>query len=340
MRNYEIFFIRDGGDINNLIKQGYHPNVGRVYTSPQKSCIETAGLIYPHHELYKVENLREYDFERMQPKSETPVFTQRCVKGIEEIFADMSRAGIYKAAAVTHLGVIVTLLAGCGIPKAPPTDFEIEPGEAWLISMSAYLWQKGNVFEIVGKLIKKPRLLLHSCCAPCSSAVLERLCPDYDVTVFFYNPNVQPQSEYQKRLEEQKRFLEVADFGESTVELIEGEYSTEKFKSAIRGLEHLPEESKGKNSQRCEMCYRLRLEETARTAAEEGFDCFASTLTLSSKKKASVINPIAEEFAAKYDVEAVLEDFKKKDGYNRSVELCNEYGLYRQNYCGCKEADS
>jgi len=174
---------------------------------------------------------------------------------------------------------------------------------------------------------KKNRLLLHACCAPCCCAVLERLAPDYDVTIFFYNPNIQPYDEYIKRLDELKKLLKIAH---NETELIEGEYAHERFKALIVGMEQLPE-----NTQRCDECYRLRLEETAITAKLGGFDFFATTLTLSSKKKASVINPIAEAFAHEYEIKAVLEDFKKKDGYNRSIELCNEYKLYRQSYCGC-----
>jgi predicted adenine nucleotide alpha hydrolase (AANH) superfamily ATPase len=290
-----------------------------------KNCVKTAKTIYPEHELHKTTDLREYDFSEF--KEETPVFTARCVKGIGEIFADMSRSEIYRAAVVTHIGVIVTLMAGCGLPKFPPDKYALEQGEGWLISMSSYLWQKGSVFEIVGKLEKKPRLLLHSCCAPCSSAVLERLTPDYDVTVFFYNPNIIDPDEYKKRLSEQKRFLTEA-YGFD--ELIEGEYRPEVFKEIIRGLEHLPE-----NKERCKKCYALRLGKTAEIAESGGFGFFTTTLTLSSKKNAGDINAILAAAAEERGVEAIQADFKKNNGYNRSIELSNEYGLYRQSYCGC-----
>jgi len=162
------------------------------------------------------------------------------------------------------------------------------------------------------------RLLLHSCCAPCSSAVLEKLKHDYDITVFFYNPNILPQEEYQKRLSEQERFLKEAH---PNVALIAGEY-----------VPIIPN--------CCEECFLIRLEETAKTAAEQGFDCFTTTLTTSSKKKASTINPIAAAVAGRYKVEAIQDDFKKKNGYNRSVELSKKYNLYRQVYCGCKPTES
>ena len=171
------------------------------------------------------------------------------------------------------------------------------------------------------------RLLLHSCCAPCSSAVLERLSGEYDITLFFYNPNILPQCEYDKRLDVQKRFLAETH---PNVKLLIGEYHPERFKAVISGMEHLPE-----NSERCELCYRMRLSKTAAVAKSSEFDLFATTLTLSSKKKASTINPIAAELAAEFGIPAILEDFKKKDGYNRSTALSNEYGLYRQRYCGC-----
>ncbi|MCL1902865.1 MAG: epoxyqueuosine reductase QueH [Oscillospiraceae bacterium] len=160
------------------------------------------------------------------------------------------------------------------------------------------------------------KLLLHSCCAPCSSAVIERLIPDYNITVFFFNPNIVPYDEYQKRLSEQKRFLKEAH--DNSIPLIEGEYSKSGYIPA-----------------RCEECFLIRLEETARLAKEMRFDCFTTTLTVSSKKKAALINPIAAALSGRYRVEAILDDFKKKNGYNRSIELSKKYNLYRQNYCGC-----
>jgi hypothetical protein len=172
----------------------------------------------------------------------------------------------------------------------------------------------------------KMKLLLHSCCAPCSSAVIERLLPDYDLTVFFFNPNILPKSEYHKRLAEQKRLLELL----GNVPIIVGDYIHEKFASLICGLETLPE-----NGERCKLCYRFRLSETARIAKLHDYDIFTTTLTLSSKKKAADINEIAAAIAKEHSLDVLLADFKKKDGYNRSIELCNRFGLYRQSYCGC-----
>lgn len=176
----------------------------------------------------------------------------------------------------------------------------------------------------------KRRLLLHSCCAPCSSAVLEKLRQnhDFEVAVFFFNPNISPEPEYRRRLAEQERFLR--EFAPAT-ELIVGEYHPERFRNEVAGLEHLPE-----NSERCTRCYTLRLEETAKVCVSLGMDCFATTLTLSSKKDAGHINEVAATVAAKYSTRRLWADFKKDDGYNRSIELCNEFGLYRQGYCGCK----
>jgi len=155
--------------------------------------------------------------------------------------------------------------------------------------------------------------------------------PDYDTTVFFYNPNIFPFVEYKRRFNEQRRFISDVH---NDVKLIEGEYDFKKFKNVISGLEHLPE-----NSERCKKCYELRLEETAKVAASHGFDCFTTTLTLSSKKNADNINEIAKTIARKYSIKRLWSDFKKDDGYNRSIELCNEYNLYRQNYCGCNPCD-
>ena len=160
-------------------------------------------------------------------------------------------------------------------------------------------------------------LLLHTCCAPCASAVIERLAPEYDITLFFYNPNIHPQSEKQKRLEELKRFLTQA-YGDS-VKLIQCEHND--------NVDYIPA--------CCEECFLTRLEKTAETAKANGFDYFATTLTVGSKKKATTINPIAAAVAGRYKVEALLEDFGKKNGYNRSVELSKKHNLYRQDYCGC-----
>jgi len=173
----------------------------------------------------------------------------------------------------------------------------------------------------------KNRLLLHSCCAPCSSSVLERLIPDYDVTVFWLNPNILPEAEYAKRLAEQRRFLAAAH---PDIRLIEGEYDPELFKRAIKGFEHVPE-----GGERCDICIALRLSKTAETAEKNGFGRFCTTLTVSPHKNAARINAISEAAAERYGITALSADFKKKDGFKRSLELSKQYGLYRQNYCGC-----
>ena len=179
-------------------------------------------------------------------------------------------------------------------------------------------------------LLQRETLLLHSCCAPCSSSVLERLAAYYDITLYYYNPNIMPSAEYEKRLSEQRRLLTL--FPEpSDTELIEGEYDNSAFLKAVKGLENEPEGS----GVRCEKCIEMRLDKTAALARERGFDFFASTLSVSPHKNAALINKILTQTGAKYNIKPLCEDFKKKDGYRRGVELSNKYGLYRQKYCGC-----
>ena len=170
-----------------------------------------------------------------------------------------------------------------------------------------------------------PKLLLHICCGPCATTVIERLCDDYSVTGYFYNPNIHPEDEYRRRL---KAAREVT--GKFGIPLIEGTYEPEIFFDAVRGLENEPE-----NGARCPVCYRLRLAETARVAAGNSFGLIASTLTVGPQKKASVINPIGEEEAECAGLKFLPGDWKKKEGFRRSCELSREYGLYRQEYCGC-----
>ena len=172
-------------------------------------------------------------------------------------------------------------------------------------------------------------LLLHACCAPCSSACLERLCNHFKVTIFFYNPNITDYQEYQKRLNEIKRFI--SEFPTKyPVSLIEGDYRPEKFFEMAKGLEH--EKERGK---RCYKCYEMRLEETAKIASLNNFSFFATTLTLSPYKNVLWVNEIGEVLNKKYDSIYLYSDFKKKNGYKRSIELSKEYNLYRQDYCGC-----
>ena len=177
-------------------------------------------------------------------------------------------------------------------------------------------------------LKQKKSLLLHSCCAPCSSAVLERVVPHFDVTVFYYNPNITESEEYYVRLNEQKKFLS-RDYGEE-VKLIEGRYFSREFFIMVEGLEKAPE-----GGERCSLCFKDRLGETARVAKENGFDYFCTTLTVSPHKNSQVINAIGEEMGQKYGVNWLYSDFKKGEGYKRSLELSAQHELYRQNYCGC-----
>ncbi len=174
-----------------------------------------------------------------------------------------------------------------------------------------------------------PKLLLHSCCAPCSSYVLEYLSSFFKITVFYYNPNIYPPGEYAFRAKEQERFI-----GELPtkypVQFMEGIYEPERFYEIARGLEDAPE-----RGERCHRCYRLRLAETAEQAARGGFDYFTTTLSISPMKDANVLNAIGGEIAEEYGIKYLFSDFKKKNGYLRSTELSREYGMYRQNYCGC-----
>lgn len=176
---------------------------------------------------------------------------------------------------------------------------------------------------------KRPKLLLHSCCAPCSSYVLEYLTNYFDITVFYYNPNISSYEEYEKRYKEVQRFIH--DFGlENKVSFIRGDYDNDKYEKLIEGLENEKE-----GGTRCEKCYYLRLEETCRYAKEHGFDYFTTTLSISPYKNSEKLNNIGKKLEDEYDVLYLLSDFKKKNGYKRSIELSREYNLYRQNYCGC-----
>ena len=174
-----------------------------------------------------------------------------------------------------------------------------------------------------------PKLLLHVCCAPCSSYCLEYLSLYFDITVYFYNPNISVKEEYDYRLSEEERFISLKEF-KYPVKMTESEYRPEDFFKAVKGLEAEPEGGK-----RCRECFRLRLEATAKKAAELGFDFFTTTLTLSPLKNAALLNEIGVEMGERYGVEWLCSDFKKKEGYKRSIELSREYSLYRQNYCGC-----
>lgn len=176
---------------------------------------------------------------------------------------------------------------------------------------------------------EKKKLLLHSCCAPCSSYVLEYLNTFFNITVFFYNPNITSGEEYRYRVGEVQRFIK--EFGLSEhVNFVEGKYDPASFFAVAKGLEDLPE-----GGERCFRCYRLRLRETAKYAKENGFDCFTTTLSISPYKNAEKLNSIGKELADEYGIPYLFSDFKKKNGYKRSIELSAQYELYRQNYCGC-----
>lgn len=186
---------------------------------------------------------------------------------------------------------------------------------------------KGDVLKM--NVHSKQKMLLHVCCAPCSSHVLELLNTQYDITAFFYNPNITDKEEYEKRILELNRFVNVAPFAEG-VAIVDGSFSPDTFFKMARGLEAEPERGK-----RCYKCYELRMEAAARYAGEHGFDIFTTTLSISPHKNAQWINEIGTRMSEKYGVDYLYSDFKKKNGYARSIELSKEYNLYRQNYCGC-----
>lgn len=181
----------------------------------------------------------------------------------------------------------------------------------------------------ISNLKEGDSLLLHACCAPCSTACLERVANFFKVTIFYYNPNITDENEYRKRIEEIKKLLTLIN-PTYKVELLEGDYDPNKFFEMAKGLEMEPERGK-----RCYKCYELRLEETAKIASKLGFNNFCTTLTLSPHKNANWINEIGEKLNNEYESNYLYSDFKKKEGYKRSIELSKKYDLYRQDYCGC-----
>lgn len=170
------------------------------------------------------------------------------------------------------------------------------------------------------------RLLLHSCCAPCSSSVLEFLMPKIATTVYYYNPCIMPIGEYEHRLAEQRRLCDIVG-----APLIEGEYDNDNYLKRVHGLENAPE-----GGIRCKECFYMRLYHTAKRAKEDGFDCFCTTLTVSPHKNAELINFIGAEIGRELNIQFIPSDFKKRNGYLRSIELSKRYGIYRQEYCGCR----
>lgn len=186
--------------------------------------------------------------------------------------------------------------------------------------------------QIIDRLQKEervPKLLMHSCCAPCSSYCLSYLAEYFHITIYYYNPNITEQAEYQKRVKEQQRLL-----GELPVKypisFVEGAYEPEVFLTMAKGMEQLPE-----GGERCFDCYELRQRKAAEYAKEQGFDYFTTTLSVSPHKNAAKLNEIGLRLAQEYDIPYLVSDFKKKGGYLKSIELSSEYQLYRQDYCGC-----
>ena len=184
----------------------------------------------------------------------------------------------------------------------------------------------------IDELIKEkrvPKLLLHSCCAPCSSHVITTLMPYFDITILYYNPNIEPKEEYEKRKEEQKRLIASIEH-QNELTIVDCDYDPVTFHCAIKGLEHLKE-----GSERCFKCYELRLGKTALLAKEGNFDYFGTTLTVSPYKNSAKLNEIGSILEKKYDIKYLYSDFKKDNGYKKSIELSKKYNLYRQDYCGC-----
>ncbi len=183
--------------------------------------------------------------------------------------------------------------------------------------------------ELLERQEGKKKLFLHCCCAPCSSYVLEYLHPYFDITIFFYNPNITEEAEYRKRKEELLRYLGEVPFG-GEIRIEDADYEPERYLEAVRGYESEPE-----RGERCRRCFSLRLGRTAERAAGGDYDYFCTTLSISPHKDAQLLMELGEKLAARYGVPYLPSDFKKRNGYKRSIELSAEYGLYRQDYCGC-----
>ena len=183
--------------------------------------------------------------------------------------------------------------------------------------------------RIIKNLTNTPTLLLHACCAPCSSYVTEYLSEYFKITLYFYNPNITEEPEYIKRKNELHRFISEKEF-KNPISVIDGDYSPEIFFDMARGREDLPE-----RGARCYDCYKIRMESAAKTAKENNFDYFCTTLSVSPHKNADWINEIGNTLSKQYDIAFLPSDFKKRNGFKRSIELSGEYNLYRQNYCGC-----
>lgn len=174
-----------------------------------------------------------------------------------------------------------------------------------------------------------PKLLLHACCAPCSSYVLEYLSKYFEITLYYYNPNIHPKLEYNRRIEELKKFLNEFN-GENKIDLVEEEYNTLEYFNEVKGLEDL-----GERSRRCYNCYKFRMDKAAKYAKNNNFDYFTTTISISPYKISNWINEIGSKLEKKYNINYLYADFKKKNGYKRSLELSKQHNLYRQDYCGC-----
>ena len=183
--------------------------------------------------------------------------------------------------------------------------------------------------KIIGNLDYTPNLLLHSCCAPCSSYCIEYLSNYFNITIYYYNPNISPIEEYEKRKKEQIKFINEFKT-KNKLNIIDSDYNYDDFLNVIKGLENEPE-----GGSRCSKCYLLRMDSTAKKASDLKYDYFATTLTVSPYKNSKKINEIGYLLEEKYKIKYLPSDFKKKNGYKRSIELSKEYNLYRQNYCGC-----
>ena len=182
--------------------------------------------------------------------------------------------------------------------------------------------------ELVKTLNSKPRLLLHSCCGPCSTEVISYLKDYFEITVFYYNPNIEPEEEYIHRKKEQIRFLK--EYKDAKISFLDCEYDNASFKEIAKGLEQVKE-----GGARCNKCFYLRMKKTAEVAKEKGFEYFGTTLTVSPHKNSTMINEIGEKISEECNIKYIYGDFKKNDGYKKSIELSKTYNLYRQNYCGC-----
>lgn len=180
--------------------------------------------------------------------------------------------------------------------------------------------------KIIKNLTQKPTLLLHSCCAPCSSSVLKKVCKNFNVTILYYNPNIYPKEEYLKRKAEQIKLCNLLN-----IDILDCDYNEDEFLAEVKGLE---QETEG--GCRCNKCFLIRLEKTAKSAKQNNFDFFGTTLTVSPHKNEQIINKIGKKLQDKYEISFLFSDFKKQNGYLESIKLSKEYNLYRQDYCGCR----